>query len=216
MKIPTLQLALDCTSVEEAIRDCATGVVDAIDILECGYSLIAAEGARVVKIMREIYPDKPLLADLKIVDAGNKIGGMLLDGRPQYTTVLCNCEPGTIIAVQEEAKKRNLDTKIQIELYGNWSFDDVKMWKELGVSQLTLQHSGDKPGGWTDEEIETLKKLCEYGMDVAATGSIGYDDLEKFRGIPVSCFIFGRAIRGAADPKAEALRIKAKINEIWG
>ena len=216
MKKPTLQLALDCSSMEEAIRDCSTGVVDAVDILECGYSLIAAEGARVVKVFREIYPDKPLLADLKIVDAGNKIGGMLLDGRPDFTTVLCACEPGTIKAVQEEAKKRNLDTKIQIELYGHWSFDDVKMWKELGVSQLTLQHSGDKPGGWTPEEIETLKKLCEYGMDVAATGSIGYDDLELFRGIPVSCFIFGRAIRCAKDPTAEALKIKAKIDEIWG
>lgn len=49
MKIPALQLALDCSSTEEAIRDCQTGVVDEIDILECGYSLIAAEGARVVK-----------------------------------------------------------------------------------------------------------------------------------------------------------------------
>ena len=46
MKIPALQLALDCSSTEEAIRDCQTGVVDEIDILECGYSLIAAEGAR--------------------------------------------------------------------------------------------------------------------------------------------------------------------------
>ena len=82
MKIPTVQLALDCSSTEEAIRDCQTGVVDEVDILECGYSLIAAEGARVVKIFREMYPNKPLLADLKIVDAGSKIGGMLLDGRP--------------------------------------------------------------------------------------------------------------------------------------
>ena len=93
MKIPALQLALDCSSTEEAIRDCQTGVVDEIDILECGYSLIAAEGARVVKLFREMYPKKPLLADLKIVDAGSKIGGMLLDGRPDYTTILCACEP---------------------------------------------------------------------------------------------------------------------------
>ena len=216
MKTPTLQLALDCSSTEEAIRDCASGVVDAVDIIECGYSLIAAEGARVVKIFRELYPSKPLVADLKIADAGNKIGGMLLDGKPDFITVLCACEPGTITAVQEEILKRDLRTKIQIELYGHWSFDGVKVWKELGVSQLTLQHSGDKPGGWTDDEIATLKKLCDYGMDVAATGSIGYDDLEKFRGIPVSCFIFGRAIRGAKDPKAEASKIKAKIQEIWG
>ena len=60
MKIPTVQLALDCSSTEEAIRDCQTGVVDEVDILECGYSLIAAEGARVVKIFREMYPNKPL------------------------------------------------------------------------------------------------------------------------------------------------------------
>ena len=104
MKIPTVQLALDCSSTEEAIRDCQTGVVDEVDILECGYSLIAAEGARVVKIFREMYPNKPLLADLKIVDAGSKIGGMLLDGRPDFTTILCACEPGTITSVQAEAK----------------------------------------------------------------------------------------------------------------
>ena len=48
MKIPTVQLALDCSSTEEAIRDCQPGVVDDGDILECGYSLIAADGARVV------------------------------------------------------------------------------------------------------------------------------------------------------------------------
>ena len=100
-------------------------------------------------------------------------------------------------------------------MYGHWSFEDVKLWKELGISQLTLQHSGDKPGGWDEEEIATLKKLCDMGIDVAATGSIGYDDLEKFRGIPVSCFIFGRAIRKAADPAKEARRMKEKIKEIW-
>ena len=114
MKIPTVQLALDCSSTEEAIRDCQTGVVDEVDILECGYSLIAAEGARVVKIFREMYPNKPLLADLKIVDAGSKIGGMLLDGRPDFTTILCACEPGTITSVQAEAKKRGLNTKLKI------------------------------------------------------------------------------------------------------
>ena len=40
MKKPLIQLALDCSSTEEAIRECRGGVVDAVDILECGYSLI--------------------------------------------------------------------------------------------------------------------------------------------------------------------------------
>lgn len=214
--IPKIQLALDCLCTEDAIKVLASGVADEVDIVECGYCMIAREGARVVKYFREMLPNKQLLADLKIVDAGNAIGGALLDGRPDHTTILCACEPGTIDAVIEEREKRNLDTKLQIELYGHWSFDDIPMWKEKGISQLTLQHSGDKPGGWDEEELSTLKKLVNCGIPVAATGHIDYDELDKFKGIPVSCFIFGSAIKNAKDPKAEAKRIREKIEAIWG
>lgn len=214
--IPKIQLALDCSNTEEAIKCCQGGVVDEVDIIECGYCLIAQEGARVVKQFREMFPNKPLVADFKIVDAGKKIGGMLLEGKPDYTTILCACEKGTITGVKEEVEKRGLKTKLQMELYGRWSMDDIPMWKECGITQLTLQHSGDLPGTWTKEEIEVLKKLTEYGIDVCAAGAIGLNELELFRGIPVSCFIFGRAIRGAKDPAKEARLIKEKIKEIWG
>ena len=112
--IPKIQLALDCLCTEDAIKVLASGVADEVDIVECGYCMIAREGARVVKYFREMLPNKQLLADLKIVDAGNAIGGALLDGRPDHTTILCACEPGTIDAVIEEREKRNLDTKLQI------------------------------------------------------------------------------------------------------
>ena len=199
---PKIQLALDCDNTEQAIKACQGGVVDEVDIIETGYCLIASEGARVVKLFREMYPNKPLVADFKIVDAGKKISGMLLEGKPDYTTILCACEKGTITGVRDEVKARGLNTKLQ--------------WIENGISQLTLQHSGDLPGTWTPEEIAVLKKLTEYDVDVCAAGAIGYDELDLFKGIPVSCFIFGRAIRGAADPAAEARRIKEKIISIWG
>lgn len=213
--IPKIQLALDCSSLEEAIKDCQNGVVDEVDILECGYSLIAAEGARVVKVFREMFPDKPLVADFKIVDAGSKIGGMLLDGKPDYTTILCACEKGTITSVKKEVEKRNLKTELQMELYGHWSFDDIPMWIESGIDQLTLQHSGDLPGTWTKEEIEVLKKLSEYDVKICAAGAIGIDELELFKDIPVDTFIFGRAIRGAQNPALMAKQIKEKIKTIW-
>lgn len=214
--IPKIQLALDCSNTEEAIKCCQGGVVDEVDILECGYCLIAQEGARVVKLFREMYPNKPLVADFKIVDSGAKISGMLLEGKPDYTTILCACEKGTITGVKQEVEKRGLNTKLQMELYGHWSLDDIPMWIENGITQLTLQHSGDLPGTWTKDEIALLKKLTEYGIDVCAAGAIGIDELELFRDIPVSCFIFGRAIRGAENPAQMARQIKEKINEIWG
>ncbi len=214
--IPKIQLALDCNNTEEAIRACRGGVVDEVDIIETGYCLIAQEGARVVKLFREMYPNKPLVADLKIVDAGAKIAGMLLEGKPDFTTILCACEKGTITGVRDEVKKRGLKTELQMELYGHWSFDDIPMWLECGIDQLTLQHSGDLPGTWTPEELDVLRKLTEYDVKISAAGAIGYDELDLFKGIRVDTFIFGRGIRGAADPAAEARRIREKINRLWG
>jgi 3-dehydro-L-gulonate-6-phosphate decarboxylase len=51
MPKPLLQIALDNTSLEDAIKSLEGGVDEAIDIIECGTLLICAEGARVVKIM---------------------------------------------------------------------------------------------------------------------------------------------------------------------
>lgn len=216
MKKPLLQIALDNTSLEDALKSLQGGVDEAIDIIECGTILLCAEGARVVNIMRTLYPEKKLVADFKIADAGNTLGGMILDGGPDYTTVICAAHPNTMKAVKEEALKRDRGTEVQIELYGNWTFEDVESWKAMGITHVILHHSRDCKGGWTPEEIATLKKLCDTGMDVTATGGIAYDDLELFKGLPLFCFICGRSIRDAADPKAEVLRMKAKIDELWG
>ncbi len=215
MSRPLLQIALDNTSLEDALKSLRGGVDEAIDIIECGTLLLCAEGARVVKIMRTLYPDKKLVADFKIADAGNALGGMILDGGPDYTTVICAAHPGTMKAVKEEADKRGRGTQVQIELYGHWTFEDVETWKAMGIKQVILHHSRDAKGGWTAEEIALLKKLCDAGMEVTATGGIGYDDLELFKGLPLFCFICGRSIRNAADPAAEVRRMKAKINELW-
>ena len=215
MSKPLLQIALDNTSLEDALKSLEGGVDEAIDIIECGTLLLCAEGARVVRIMRTLYPEKKLVADFKIADAGNALGGMILDGGPDFATVICAAHPGTMKAVKEEADKRGRGTKVQIELYGHWNFDDVEEWKAMGIKQVILHHSRDAKGGWTQDEIALLKKLCDAGMEVTATGGISYDDLERFKGLPLFCFICGRSIRNAADPKAEVLRMKAKIDELW-
>lgn len=215
MARPLLQIALDNTSLEDALNSLKGGVDEAIDIIECGTLLLAAEGARVIKIIRTLYPEKTLVADFKIADAGNVLGGLILDGEPDYATVICAAHPGTMKAVKEEAEKRGRGTQVQLELYGHWNFDDVETWKSMGIKQVILHHSRDAKGGWTPEEIDLLKQLCDAGMEVTATGGISYEDLELFKGLPLFCFICGRSIRNAADPKAEVLRMKAKIAELW-
>ena len=64
-----LQIALDFLELEDALR-IAREVIDYIDIVEIGTPLILREGLKAVREAKKNFPQKIILADLKIADAG--------------------------------------------------------------------------------------------------------------------------------------------------
>ena len=213
---PLLQIALDELTMEDAFKVLSNGVDEIVDIIECGTILIASQGCKVVEQMRERYPDKKLVADLKIADSGKVMAGMLLDGRPDYLTVICAANQKTMKAVVDEIKERNMTTEAQMELYGNWTFEELEVWKKIGINHVVLHHSVDEKGGWSQAELELVKRLCQHDIHVTVTGGIDYDSITLFKGLPIFCIIAGRSIRKAADPAKEAQRMKDRIIELWG
>lgn len=213
---PLLQLALDEMSLEDAYKVLDTGVDEVVDIIECGTILIGSEGRKVVSVMRERYPDKKLVADFKIADSGKVMAGMLLDGKPDLLTVICAANHKTMKAVVDEIKDRNLNTEVQMELYGNWTLDEIDTWKQIGINHVVLHHSVDETAGWSEAEIDLVRKLCKKDVNVTVTGGINYESIELFKGLPIYCIIAGRSIRKAENPKLEAQKIKDRIIEIWG
>lgn len=212
---PLLQLALDELSLENAYKVLDTGVDEVVDIIECGTILIGSEGRKAVSILRDRYPDKKLVADFKIADSGKIMAGMLLDGKPDLITVICAANHKTMKAVVDEIKDRNLNTEVQIELYGNWTFDEIDIWKSIGINHVVLHHSVDETAGWSDKELDIVRKLCDKDINVTVTGGIDLDSIELFKGLPIYCIIAGRSIRKVDNPKLEAQKMKDKIIEIW-
>ena len=212
---PLLQLALDELSLENAYKVLDTGVDEVVDIIECGTILIGSEGRKAVSILRDRYPDKKLVADFKIADSGKIMAGMLLDGKPDLITVICAANHKTMKAVVDEIKDRNLNTEVQMELYGNWTFDEIDIWKSIGINHVVLHHSVDETAGWSDKELDIVRKLCDKDINVTVTGGIDLDSIELFKGLPIYCIIAGRSIRKADNPKLEAQKMKDRIIEIW-
>lgn len=66
----TVQLSLDLTDLEEALRTAETALRAGVDWLEVGTPLVIAEGMRAVRELRARYPEVPIVADLKIMDGG--------------------------------------------------------------------------------------------------------------------------------------------------
>ena len=72
MSRPLLQLALDHTSLQAAQRDVAT-LSDHVDIVEAGTILCLTEGLNAVRALRAQCPDKIIVADWKVADAGETL-----------------------------------------------------------------------------------------------------------------------------------------------
>ncbi len=210
---PLLQLALDNLSLQEALKTLECGVAEAVDIIEAGTLLICAEGVQVIGELRRRFPNKTLVADFKIADAGKVLGRLMAEQGPDYMTVICAADNGTKAAVKAEADRRG--ATVQVELYGRWQMEDVKAWKELGITHVIYHRSRDAAGGWGPTDLACVKALCGMGMEVTVTGGVGYNELELFAGMPIFAIICGRSIREAADPCAEVLRMKAKIEDLW-
>lgn len=215
MNKPLLQIALDNLDLQSAL-DVLEDVGQIVDIIEVGTILLNAEGKKTVKIIKEKYPDKIILADAKIADAGNILSNMLYEEKADLVTVICCADIQTISSVVNTGKK--FGKEMQVELTGYWNFDQANEWKKAGVQQVVYHRSRDAQAsgvGWTENDITKIKKLCDMGFKVTITGGITINDLDKFNLLPIYIIIAGRAIRDFEYPKKAALNFQNALKEKW-
>lgn len=224
MSKPLLQIALDSLSLEKAVAD-AKQAESVVDIIECGTILACAEGMKAVSVLRALHPNHIIVCDLKTTDAGAVLAKMAFDAGADWLTVSAAAHPATKAAckkVADEFNAANPDLKvkkeIQIEIYGNWTLEDAKQWREFGVTQAIYHRSRDAElagKGWTAEDIELMKALSALGIELSITGGIVPEEIHLFKEIQnARTFIAGRALIGEKG-KATAEAIRTEIDKYW-
>jgi 3-hexulose-6-phosphate synthase len=98
-----VQVSLDLTSIDDALRMAAIAVEAGADWLEIGTPLALAEGTRAVTALRREYPDHPLIADLKVMDGGYGEASLYIDAGADAIVVMGRAYDATIEAVCEAA-----------------------------------------------------------------------------------------------------------------
>ncbi|MDE5553207.1 MAG: 3-keto-L-gulonate-6-phosphate decarboxylase UlaD [Malacoplasma sp.] len=216
MSKPLLQIALDNLSSDAAISD-AKKAEKYLDVIEVGTILLASEGKEAIKKIRESFPNKIIVADGKIADAGSVFSKMFFENGADYITVICAAETSTLKQTIEESKKYpNKD--VQVEMTTNFNWTQVQEWKDAGLNQVVWHRSRDaqKDGAkWDEKNISTVKKLADMGFKVTVTGGIEKEDIKLFKGIPIYIFIAGRSIRDASEPMLAAKELKDEIDKYW-
>ena len=99
-----LQLALD-TPHAGTVRRLLDETAGDVDIIELGTPLLIRYGVDIVAGIRRDHPDKKMLADLKIADAGDLEAGLAFDAGADIVTVLGSAHPATLRDACERAKR---------------------------------------------------------------------------------------------------------------
>lgn len=216
MSRPLLQLALDHTSLEAASRDVAL-LQDHVDIVEAGTILCLSEGLGAVKALRARCPQKIIVADWKVADAGETLAQQAFSAGANWMTLICAAPLATV--EKGHAVAQDCGGEIQIELFGNWTLDDARAWYRTGVRQAIYHRGRDAQASgqqWGEADLARMKALSDIGLELSITGGITPADLPLFREINVKAFIAGRALTGAAHPARVADEFHAQIDAIWG
>ncbi|MGJ8730618.1 3-keto-L-gulonate-6-phosphate decarboxylase UlaD [Listeria aquatica] len=212
MAIPNLQVALDQSSLSDALKT-VRKVGDEVDIIEAGTILCLAEGMQAVKCLRALYPDKIVVADTKCADAGGTVAQNASLAGADWMTVICSATIPTMKKAAEQV------SELQVELYGNWTYQDAEKWLEAGISQAVYHQSRDAllaGETWGEKDLTRVKKLVEMGFRVSVTGGLEKETFQLFAGVDVFTFIAGRSITESPDPKVAAFEMKEEMRRIFG
>ncbi|MEO0561289.1 MAG: 3-dehydro-L-gulonate-6-phosphate decarboxylase [Chloroflexota bacterium] len=217
MAKPMLQIALDMFDLPSALAPLQQAATD-IDVIEVGTVLCLSEGMHAVRAIKALYPDKPVLADIRIAEAGNILAKMAFEAGADWVSVVSGAAPSSFEVVYEIAQDMGRD--VQVELSDGWTWEQVQRWRDIGISQIIVKRSRDAEAQgkltWKDADFDNIRRLHDMGYRVTVTGGVKPDDIARFAGVPVYIFISGRGIAAADSPLKAAQTFQQRITEAFG
>lgn len=209
-----LQIALDFIQLADALK-IADQVKDWVDWIEAGTPLIKAEGIRVVKILKERYPDKIIVADLKTADTGFLEAELAFQAGADVASVLAATANETIEGAVKAGKKYG--KKIMADLIAvKDPAEKAKEIDKLGIDYVVV-HTGIDQQVAGKDPFNTLEKIYNLNLNakLVLVGGLNSTSIKRLVNYPkVDLVIVGGAITKADNPEFEAKTIRGVINEI--
>jgi 3-hexulose-6-phosphate synthase len=191
-----IQLALDRLSREECFN-LIKETEQSIDWIEVGTGVIKEYGMSIVREIKEAFPDKVLVADMKTCDAGKFEAAQAFESGADITTVMAFSADKTIADTLEVADKQG--KRVMIDLLGITDSKRIGQLEKLGVDLVSLHFGKDMQ---LDGEMHLdLFNLVENNstFEVAVAGGINLESLPDILEKSPKTIIVGSAITKAEN-----------------
>ena len=201
-----LQLALDDITLTAALT-LVDKVREYIDIIEVGTPFLYEEGLAAVRELRKRFPEKEVLADMKIMDAGEYETRQALKAGADYVTVLGVTDiltvKGCLAVAAEFGKTIVVDMICEPDLASR-----IKQLEAVGVRALAV-HTGvdQQAAGRTPLDDLRVMKSASRSSRIFVAGGINATTLPDYARRGADVVIVGGGICHAKDPVAAARTI---------
>ena len=202
-----LQLALDSSNSQEA-KHIFEKVSDLVDIVEVGTPLIMKEGVKVVTEIKDAHPQLEVLADLKIMDAGDIEARIGFEAGADIVTVLGAAHDVTIHRAVGEA--RTLGKQVMIDLI---AVSDVRgridQLEAIAPDYCCVHTAFDLQDRGMDplREVQLVQSALKRSK-MAVAGGINPEILPDIIAYRPAVVIVGGFITNHPEPRRAALEIR--------
>ncbi|MEM4258141.1 MAG: 3-hexulose-6-phosphate synthase [Candidatus Thermoplasmatota archaeon] len=207
---PILQVALDLINADRALKIAYESIEGGADWIEIGTPLIKSEGMNIIRIMREKYPTKTIIADMKTMDTGSLETEMAAKAGADIICILGAADNSTIIDAVQSARKYGI--QIMIDLIN--VPDPVKRARELeklGIHYLCI-HTGIDEQMKGKKPFQVLEKLVtKTNLPIAVAGGLNSETAPKAIQKGAQIIIIGGAITKAHNIRKATQQIKKAI-----
>lgn len=204
-----LQISFDQMQLEEAIS-IAQRVEPFADILEVGTLMIYRFGMPAISKFKETFPNKSVLADIKILDRGKDTIRALETFNADWFTVMAGATRPTIQGACSQAHAQK--TKIMLDLIDSSSAGQSAMEaKTLGVDALLFHRPFDdsRQSEFLDR-WEMVRGNSQLPIYIAA--HVTHETIKPVLELKPTGIVIGSAITKAPDPAKEAEYFHELIN----
>jgi len=211
MARPLIQLALDSLDPNQTLN-LANQTAPYVDIFEIGTPCIKHNGVELVKELKQRFPDKLVLVDLKTMDAGEYEAAPFYAAGADICTVLGVSGLPTIQGVIKAAKAHNAE--VQVDLINvpdkvGCARDSARLGAQIvGVhTGLDAQAAGHTPFA----DLQAIAKL-NLPVRISVAGGINQATATQVAKAGASIVVVGAAIYGAPSPANAAREIRELLD----
>jgi 3-hexulose-6-phosphate synthase len=201
-----LQIALDTCNPKEALA-ILHDVADYIDVIEVGTPMIIEYGMEPVRAISKEFPNKLVLADTKIMDAGEYEADIAFKAGAQIVTIMGITHDETIKGAVKAAKNGNGKVLADMMCVQNLE-ERAKELVELGVDYICVHTAFDVQN--KQSPFDSLSRVQNKvgSQHSAIAGGINIHSVDKVIPFKPEIMIVGNGITGQHDRRKTAKMIK--------